>query len=60
MCAVCGIVFNVFGGLIFFVCGSGWGGLGVVILCCVWDGLVWVWGSEVVLCMGQFGVGFGE
>jgi len=44
----------------FFVCVRGWGGLGGVILCCVWDGLVWVWGSEVVLCMGQFGVGFGD
>ena len=26
-------------------------------MCCVWDSLVWVCGSECVLCVGQFGVG---
>ena len=57
---MCGIVFNGFGVLIFVVCGRVWNGFGGVILCCVLDGLVWVWGSEVVLCMGQFGVGLGE
>jgi len=31
-----------------------------VILCCVWDSFVWVLGCECVLCVGQFGVGFGE
>jgi len=29
-------------------------------VCCVWDSLVWVWGSECVLCVGQFGVGLWE
>ena len=28
--------------------------------CCVWDNLVWDWGSECVLCVGQFGAGLGE
>ena len=27
-------------------------------MCCVWDSFVWVWGSECVLCVAQFGVGF--
>ena len=31
-------------------------GLRVVSVCCVWDSLVWVCGSECVLCVGQFGV----
>jgi len=31
-----------------------------VSLCCVWDNLVWYWGSECVLCVGQFGAGSGE
>jgi len=26
-------------------------------VCCVWNSLVWVCGSECVLCVGQFGVG---
>jgi len=26
----------------------------------VWDSMVWVWGSECVLCVGQFGAGLGE
>jgi len=41
------------------VCGRVWGGLVGVSLCCMWDSLVWVWGSECVLCVGQFGLGFG-
>jgi len=46
-----------------------------VSLCCVWDSLVWIFGSEYVLCVGQslwvcgsecvlcvrqFGAGLGE
>ena len=31
-----------------------------VSVCCVWDSLVWVWGSEFVLCVGQFVVGLWE
>jgi len=42
------------------VCGRVWGAFGGVSLCCVWERLVWVWGSECVLCVGQFGVGLGE
>jgi len=42
------------------VCGRDWGGFGGVSLCCVWDSLGRVWGSEVVLCVGAFGVGLGE
>ena len=41
-------------------CGTVWCGFGGVSVCCVWDSLVWVWGSECVLCVGQFGVGLGE
>jgi len=26
----------------------------------VWERLVWVWGSEFVLCVGEFGAGLGE
>ena len=40
--------------------GTVWGGFCGVILCCVWDSLVWFWGSEFVLFVGQFGVGLGE
>jgi len=29
-------------------------------VCCVWDRFVWVWGSECLLCVGQFYVGLGE
>jgi len=25
-----------------------------VIVCCVWESLLWVCGSECVLCVGQF------
>jgi len=35
-------------------------GFGEVSLCCVWDGLLWIWGSKYVLFVGQFGVGLGE
>jgi len=45
---------------VFAVCGRVWGAFGGVSLCCVWERLVWVWGSECVLCVGQFGVGLGE
>jgi len=42
------------------VCGTDWSGFGVVRVCCMWERLVWVWGSESVLCVGQFGVGLGK
>ena len=42
------------------MCGAVWCGFGGVSVCCVWDSLVWVWGSECVLCVGQFGVGLGS
>ena len=29
-------------------------------MCCVSNSLEWVWGSECVLCVGQFGAGLGE
>jgi len=41
------------------VCGTVCSGFGGVSTCCVWDSLVWVWGSESVLCVGQFGAGLG-
>jgi len=31
-----------------------------VSLYCVWDSMLWVWGSEFVLCVGLFGVDLGE
>ena len=31
-------------------------GFGLVRLCCVWDGLGRVWGSEFVLCVREIGV----
>jgi len=37
--------------------GSGNGGENV---CCVLDSLLWVWGSDFMLCMGQFFVSLGE
>ena len=40
--------------------GTVWSGFGVVSVCCVWDSLERVWGSECVLCVGEFGVGLGE
>jgi len=42
------------------VIGRYWGGFGGVSLCCVWESMVWVWGSEFLLCVGQYGVGLGE
>ena len=42
------------------MCGTVWCGFVGVSLCCVWDSLVWVCGSEIVLCVGQFAVGFGS
>jgi len=41
------------------VCGTDWCGFVGEIVCCVWDSLVWVCGSECVLCLGQFHVGLG-
>jgi len=32
-------------------------GFGGVSLCRVWESLMWVCGSECLLCVGQFGVG---
>ena len=40
------------------MCRPVWYGFVGVSVCCVWDSLVWVWGSACVLCAGQFGVGF--
>jgi len=42
------------------VCETLWSGLRGVSVCCLWDSLEWVWGSECVLFVGQFGVGLGE
>jgi len=42
------------------VCGRVWCGFGGVSVFCVWESLVFVFGSEYVLCVGEFGVGFGE
>ena len=57
---MCGTVWCVFGGL--SVCYV-WDSLGRVLwsdfVLCV-DSLVWFWGSEFVLFVGQFGVGLGE
>jgi len=41
------------------VCGTVWSALGGVSVCCVWDCLEWIWGSECVLCEGWFGVDLG-
>ena len=42
------------------MCGTVLCGFGGVSLCCVWESFVWVWGSEFVLCVGQFCVGLWE
>jgi len=42
------------------VCRTVWCGFVGVSLCCVWYRLVWVWGSDCVLCLVQFGVGLWE
>ena len=42
------------------VCGTVCCGFGVVGVCRVWDSFVWVWGSEFVLCVGEFGLGLGD
>jgi len=42
------------------VCWTVWCGYGGVRLCCVWDSLGWVWGSEFLLCVREFGVGLGN
>jgi len=42
------------------VCGTDCCGFVGVRVCCVWDSLVWVFGSECVLCVGEFGVSLCE
>ena len=49
-----------FGELVFAVGGRELCGFGGVGLCCVWDSLVWFWGSVFVLCVGQIWAGLGE
>ena len=39
------------------MCGTVLCGFGVVSLCRVWESLMWVCGSECVLCGGEFGAG---
>ena len=34
--------------------------VGTLSACCLWDCLVWVWGSECVLRVREFGLGMGE
>ena len=41
------------------MCGTASNGFGGVSVCCVWECLKWIWGSEFVLCVGIVGVGFG-
>ena len=43
-----------------FVFGRVWCGFGGVILCCVNDSSLWVWGSLCVLFAGQYFVGLGS
>ena len=42
------------------MCEKFWSVFRGVFLCCVWESLMWVWGSEFVLCVGQFDVCMGE
>ena len=42
------------------MCGTVCCGIGGVSIYCVWDSLVWVCGSDYVLCVRQFGEGLGE
>jgi len=42
------------------VCGRDWYEYGGVSVCCVWESLEWVWGSESVLCVGEIGVSMGQ
>ena len=51
----CGIV-----GVSVCLCRTVWYVFVGVSVCCVWDNLVWVCGSEFVLCVAQFGVGLWE
>jgi len=37
------------------VCGTIWCGIGRVSVCCVWDSLGRVGGTDFMLCMGLFG-----
>jgi len=39
------------------VCGTVWCGFRVVNLCCLWDNILWVCGSECVLFVVTFGAG---
>jgi len=41
---------------VYAVCRTVWYGFVGVSVCCVCGSLVCVWGSECVLCVGQFGV----
>jgi len=50
-----------FGGVsLCIVCESLWWVPGGVSLCCLWESLGRVFGSEIVLCVGQYGVDLGE
>ena len=42
------------------MCGTVWCGIGGDSLCCVWERLLWICEIEIVLCVGEFGVGLGE
>jgi len=42
------------------VCGTDCGGSALVSLCCVWERFVWFWGSEIMVCVGEFGAGLRE
>ena len=58
--AVCGRVWSGFGEWVRAVCGTVWSEFEGVSVCCVSECLEWVWGNEIVLCVGQFGVGLVE
>ena len=60
MCAVCWRDWGGFGGLILCCVWDSLGRISEVSLCCVWERMVWVWGSEFVLCVGQFVVCLGD
>ena len=60
VCAVCGTVWCGFVGENCAVSWTVWCGFVGESVCCVWDSLMWVCGSDCVLCVGQFSFGLWE
>jgi len=58
VCVVWESLFWVCGECVFLLCVGGIGvGFRRVSVCCARESLMWVYGSECVLCVGEFGLG---